>query len=249
MMPPFRTSRGCPLPLGPSITPDGANFALLCRHGRSVTLVILPEAGGITPLAELPLDARINRTGDHWHIRVHDLPEAFCYGWRVDGPHGPRTRFDPSRLLLDPAAAILSCGRPVLVVPDGRDRLEASRVVVAWKEAREARRVVRDALPFLQEAKAVMIVEVCEPGTDARAQQQIDDVATYLQRHKVDVEAKAYLHTERTVAQELLRFAGDARADLVVAGGYGHSRLGELILGGVTRSLLADSAVCCMFSH
>ena len=135
------------------------------------------------------------------------------------------------------------------MVPDGRDRLEASRVVVAWKEAREARRVVRDALPFLQEAKAVMIVEVCEPGTDARAQQQIDDVATYLQRHKVDVEAKAYLHTERTVAQELLRFAGDARADLVVAGGYGHSRLGELILGGVTRSLLADSAVCCMFSH
>ena len=109
-MPPFRTSRGRPLPLGPSLTPDGANFALLCRHGRRVTIVILPIEGGITPLAELPLDARQNRTGDHWHIRVHDLPEAFCYGWRVDGPHGPRTRFDPTRLLLDPAAAVLSHG-------------------------------------------------------------------------------------------------------------------------------------------
>ncbi len=109
-MPPFRTSRGRPLPLGPSLTPDGTNFALLCRHGRTVTLVILPAEGGITPLAELPLDARTNRTGDHWHIRVHDLPDAFCYGWRVDGPHGPRTRFDPSRLLLDPSAVILSNG-------------------------------------------------------------------------------------------------------------------------------------------
>lgn len=109
-MPPFRTSRGRPLPLGPSLTPDGANFALLCRHGSRVTLVILPDEGGITPLAELPLDARMNRTGDHWHIRVHDLPEAFCYGWRVDGPHGPRTRFDPSRLLLDPASVMLSHG-------------------------------------------------------------------------------------------------------------------------------------------
>jgi glycogen operon protein len=109
-MPPFRTSRGKPLPLGPSLTPDGANFALLCRHGRRVTLVLLPAEGGTTPLAELPLDARQNRTGDHWHIRVHDLPEAFCYGWRVDGPHGPRTRFDPSRLLLDPGAALLSDG-------------------------------------------------------------------------------------------------------------------------------------------
>ncbi len=108
-MTPFRTSRGRPLPLGPSLTPDGANFALLCRHGRRVTLVVLPVEGG-QPLAELPLDAKKNRTGDHWHIRVHDLPEAFCYGWRVDGPHGPRHRFDPSRLLIDPSAIMLSDG-------------------------------------------------------------------------------------------------------------------------------------------
>jgi glycogen operon protein len=109
-MPPFRTSRGRPLPLGASLAPDGANFALLCRHGRRVTLVILPEGDGDTPLAEYPLDAHKNRTGDHWHVRVHDLPEVFRYGWRVDGPPGPRTRFDPSRLLLDPAASVLSHG-------------------------------------------------------------------------------------------------------------------------------------------
>lgn len=109
-MPPFRTSRGRPLPLGASLAPDGANFALLCRHGRRVTLVILPEGDGGAPLAEYPLDARKNRTGDHWHVRVHDLPDTFRYGWRVDGPPGPRTRFDPSRLLIDPAASVLSHG-------------------------------------------------------------------------------------------------------------------------------------------
>lgn len=109
-MPQFRTSRGRPLPLGLSNTPDGANFSLLCRHGTAVSLVILPPEIGQPPLAEIPLDGRQNRTGDHWHVRVHDLPDTFCYGWRVDGPVGANHRFNPDRLLLDPACVILSGG-------------------------------------------------------------------------------------------------------------------------------------------
>lgn len=106
----FTTSRGRPLPLGVSPTPDGANFVLLCRHGTSVSLLILPETGGTKPIAELTLDPRKNRTGDHWHVRVHGLPNTFCYGWRVDGPKGGKNRFDPSRILLDPAATMISGG-------------------------------------------------------------------------------------------------------------------------------------------
>lgn len=109
-MPTFPTSRGRPLPLGASAAPDGVNFALLCRHGRTVHLVILPPEGGSKPIAEFELDPKKNRTGDHWHVRVGELPEAFTYGWRVDGPRGARTRFDPSVLLLDPAASMLSGG-------------------------------------------------------------------------------------------------------------------------------------------
>ena len=107
-----RTSRGRPTPLGAVATPDedGINFALLCRHGTDVTLVILPEDGSDDPLAEVQLHPRKNRTGDHWHVRVHDLPKTFCYGWRVDGPRGARHRFDPTRLLIDPAAVMLSHG-------------------------------------------------------------------------------------------------------------------------------------------
>jgi isoamylase len=104
------TSRGRPLPLGAVPISDGVNFALFCRHGTTVSLVILPETGGTTPTAEFPLDAKQHRTGDHWHIRVHGLPEVFCYGWRVDGPNGPLDRYDPKRILIDPAATMLSGG-------------------------------------------------------------------------------------------------------------------------------------------
>ena len=107
---PFRTSRGRPLPLGATPASDGANFSLLCRHGTAVTFVILPEAGGSKPLMEFALDPRKNRTGDHWHVRVHDLPGTFCYGWRVDGPPGPKNRFNPSRILIDPTSTMISHG-------------------------------------------------------------------------------------------------------------------------------------------
>ena len=106
----FRTSRGRPMPLGVTPTPDGANFALLCRHGTAVSLAIFPDTGGPAPLAEVRLDPRKNRTGDHWHVRVHGLPDVFSYGWRVDGPKGAMHRFDPTRVLLDPAAAMISNG-------------------------------------------------------------------------------------------------------------------------------------------
>ena len=106
----FPTTRGRPLPLGSSRAPNGVNFAVISRHAESVTLVILPEAGGSRPLAEIPLDRKANRTGDHWHIRVESLPEVFGYGFRVSGPKGPRHRFDPTRLLIDPCATAISNG-------------------------------------------------------------------------------------------------------------------------------------------
>jgi nucleotide-binding universal stress UspA family protein len=150
---------------------------------------------------------------------------------------------------LDPGITILRAGRPVLLVPDEFDSLEAHRIVVAWKDTREARRAVRDALPFLKGAKEAIIVTVCEHGTETQAKKHIDDVENYLLRHKVIVGAKAFLHTKQSIAAELLRFAKDERADLIVAGGYGHSRLGEWALGGVTRELLSESPLCCLFSH
>jgi glycogen operon protein len=97
------------LPLGPTQYGDGVNFALLCRHGTRVWLVLSP-ADSNTPFAELELDTERNRTGSHWHIFIHDLPKTFRYGWRVDGPPGPYTRYDPSIVLIDPAATLVAGG-------------------------------------------------------------------------------------------------------------------------------------------
>jgi nucleotide-binding universal stress UspA family protein len=160
---------------------------------------------------------------------------------------GRRQNPDDLYFTLDPGLTILRAGRPVLVVPEQIDSLVAQRIVVAWKDTREARRAARDALPLLQQAKEVTIVEVSE-ADEPYAHKRLDDVANYLVRHKVAV-AGTYLQTKRPVASELLRFANEEKADLIVAGAYGHNRLSELIFGGATRDLLADSPICCLFSH
>jgi glycogen operon protein len=105
----LRIARGRSLPLGASAQPDGVNFALLCRHGTAVFLVLYP-LDGKEPLAEIALHPRRNRTGDHWHVLVAGLPPAFAYGWRVDGPRSPGHCYDPNTVLLDPAATALTYG-------------------------------------------------------------------------------------------------------------------------------------------
>jgi glycogen operon protein len=105
----FRTSRGRSLPLGATALAEGINFALLCRHGTAVSLVLYPLEGQ-NPLSEIPLDPRMNRTGDHWHILVAGLPPQFQYGWRVEGPLGGGHRYNPELVLLDPSATAISDG-------------------------------------------------------------------------------------------------------------------------------------------
>jgi glycogen operon protein len=105
----LRIARGRSLPLGATALADGVNFALLCRHGTAVWLVLYPLEED-RPLDEIALHPRKNRTGDHWHLQVAGLPSVFRYGWRVDGPPGVGHRFDPTIVLLDPSATALSGG-------------------------------------------------------------------------------------------------------------------------------------------
>ena len=106
-MPLLKTARGRSLPLGATALADGVNFALLCRHGTSVRLVLLPVEGD-EPLAEILLDPIKHRTGDHWHILVAGLPPVFRYGWRVDGPRDRGHRFNPENILLDPSSTAVA---------------------------------------------------------------------------------------------------------------------------------------------
>ena len=150
---------------------------------------------------------------------------------------------------LDAGGVVLRADRPVLVVPPNVDTLSAMRVVVGWKDNREARRALRDALPFLERAEAVIIVEVNDAASETEPLVHAGDVVRYLARHNVQAGPTIAAHPKGGVADELIRLATAERADLIVAGAYGHSRLGEWAFGGVTRDLLTSSPVCCLLSH
>ena len=160
-----------------------------------------------------------------------------------------RENMDPHRAL-DPNVLVLKIGRPVLVVPGAATSLPLKRIAVAWKDTREARRAVSDALPLLQQAESVMIVEMPEPGdTDDQAAYRIKDVAQYLGRHGIDIVAERVRPADVTAANSLLRLVQEENIDLIVAGAWGHSRLGEWAYGGMTHDLMTESKVCCLFSH
>jgi nucleotide-binding universal stress UspA family protein len=163
----------------------------------------------------------------------------------IGQPKGFRSTYSS----LDLGAAILKMGRPTLVVPEGVTSLAAEHVVIGWKDTREARRAVRDALPFLREATRVTIFEACGPEEDKTALARLDDVARYLAMHRIKSGPMVMVHKEGSGASQLLQVAKDERADLLVTGAYGHSRLGEWVFGGVTWELLAKSPVCCLMSH
>jgi nucleotide-binding universal stress UspA family protein len=148
----------------------------------------------------------------------------------------------------DPGTVLLTAGRPVLVAPEGLTRLAAARVLIAWKDTREARRAVQSALPFLRVAEQVTMFEIADEALEGAALAHLDDLELYLGRHRIKVSGKAVLRAMGSVSEQLKSTARNEGADLIVAGAYGHTRLGEWIFGGVTRDLLRTTKVCCLFS-
>jgi nucleotide-binding universal stress UspA family protein len=105
-------------------------------------------------------------------------------------------------------------------------------------------------LPFLQEAAEVIVAEICERSDEVTdSQHRLRDVAEYLKRHAVKAISERVWPLGGTDASTLIQMAKDTSADLIVAGAYGRSRVGEWVFGGVTQSLLARSPICCLLSH
>lgn len=161
----------------------------------------------------------------------------------VVGRHGEGV-VTPRMLDVPPGPLLMEAGRPVLVVPPDVRHVSAARVVVAWKDGPAARRAVAAALPFLRDAACVHVTTVGEQGRLEGG----EEVAAHLTRHGATVTTHV-LRTEETEGEEILRFARAQKADLVVMGAYGHSRLREWIFGGVTRDILRHSSVCCLMCH
>jgi nucleotide-binding universal stress UspA family protein len=153
----------------------------------------------------------------------------------------------PEELIAE--GALFSSGRPVLVVPYiQKSGFTLERAMIAWDGGRSAARAVADALPLLAKARAIDVVIVADhegkpnelPGAD---------IAQHLARHGLDVAVKRIVAGDSDVASTLLSHAADASADFIVMGGYGHSRLREFILGGVTRGILSAMTVPTLMSH
>jgi nucleotide-binding universal stress UspA family protein len=139
-------------------------------------------------------------------------------------------------------------GRPVLVVPRyGTFPTIGERVLVAWNGAREAVRAVNDALPLLQRAQLVTVLSIDPSDADHRIPSA--DITLHLARHGVTAVAAQTRGTDLLVADILLSYAADLGADLIVSGAYGHTRLRELVLGGMTRHLLQTMTVPVLMSH
>ncbi len=150
---------------------------------------------------------------------------------------------------LDVGAAILGAGRPFLVVPAAVKSLTADQVVIGWKDTREARRAVQDALPFLHEAKRVTVMAICEKDQMEIVRRHVDDVVRYLAQHKIKAERRVEIQAHGSGADQMIGLAEDEGTDLLVTGAYGHSRLNEWVFGGMTRDLLNSSPICCLMSH
>jgi nucleotide-binding universal stress UspA family protein len=143
---------------------------------------------------------------------------------------------------------IMRAGRPILMAPPGATGLELTRTLVCWKDSREARRAVADALPILKASQQVDVVELAHEHELERARRRVADLGEWLHRHGVEATGVA-TPLDGAESAQLAAIAEDIKADLIVAGAFGHSRLREWAFGGVTHDLLARAERCTLVSH
>ncbi len=165
-------------------------------------------------------------------------------------------QLDPDRAESDlirprPEQVALGSGRPVLIVPyAGHFDDVGRRVLIAWNATREAARAVSDAMPFLTSAELVTVLTI-DPREGPRAHGELPgaDIALHLARHGVKAQIERTVSAGLPVGEVLLSRVADLGADLIVMGAYGHSRVREMLLGGVTRSVLRSMIVPVLMSH
>ena len=160
-----------------------------------------------------------------------------------------RSTIGDSFAQINPGDLVMQASRPLLVVPDACSWLDLRSVVIAWKDTAEARRAAADALPMLRKSTDVTVVEIVEgPANRPAALSRVKDVVSWLSRHGVSAAERVSDACGETGLQ-LETIASEVGAGVVVAGAYGHSRLREWILGGVTQRLIRPSNRCALLSR
>jgi nucleotide-binding universal stress UspA family protein len=173
--------------------------------------------------------------------------EACCADLLITGVDRNTSIFDTSRHV-DIGDLVMQAGRPCLIVPNGIDTLPLHHVMVGWKNTGETRRAVCDALPMLKVAGRVTVVTIAPKDEVTSAGHRLQDIIGWLKRHGIDATPIVSPSTGDDAAR-LSAILQEQGADLLVAGAYGHSRVREWALGGVTRDLLLRAGRCTLVSH
>ncbi len=147
--------------------------------------------------------------------------------------------------------ALLDSGRPVLLLPPGATAFpEAKRVMICWDASVEASKAVREAIGLMKKAERVDAVLVDPvPSFDGHGPEPGADLAAYLGRHGIETVVHRLPKEGKDTGDMLRRTAGDLGSDLMVMGGFGHSRLRERIFGGTTTNMMKNLAVPVLMAH
>ncbi|MDZ5646203.1 universal stress protein [Nitrospirillum sp. BR 11828] len=221
-------------------------------RARQTFDAVLAEAGATlaeSPVAAASPDAAAPVTGDFREVVGNQEDVAVVQARLADlsvMAQVAETTGGEALLMLE--AILLDSARPLLVVPPAfnADAGLGRRIVIAWNGSRESAQAAAQALPLLTTAEAVTVIAVETDKTDGAAGR---DLAGYLAWHGVKAQVRQPMAEGRSVGALLLAEAKAANADLLVLGGYGHSRLREMILGGVTRHVLYNAPLPVLLAH
>jgi nucleotide-binding universal stress UspA family protein len=219
----------------------------LQQHARERAEAALARFTEVASRNQISYETRIDRV---LYTAVADAlsTNARYADLAIVGQADPDDAEGPSYL---PEEVTLASGRPTLVIPYiGPAKTLGQRVTVAWNASREAARAVNDALPLLERAQGVDVVAVNPSDAPfGHGEEPGADIALHLARHGIEVEVQRIEARDLDIANTILSHIADRGSDLLVMGAYGHSRLRELVLGGVTRTILREMTVPVLMAH
>ena len=240
VFPAYRLTPPIPLPFGGEIA---AQFRGAIKKENEAIKALFDEMTASQPFVSEWRSITTERRDPAATVIEHAISADLVIASQAD----PNWQF--SDILDFPDRLVLGAGRPVIVVPSfGRHKGVPTNITVGWNNRREAARAVADALPLLKAAENVYVLTVEEAGAGSEVSITAD-IEKALQRHGVKAIVARPISTEFTVGEEIRVRAIDQHADMMVMGCYGHSRLREMALGGVTRHLLREMTVPILFSH
>jgi nucleotide-binding universal stress UspA family protein len=231
------------------IRPDASQLLVAAQASQRA------EAAGVAEAAFRAAAARYGSAKAEWRVSHEDALDAVRLNARycdlvVVGQREQDAERDTGVANGFIDELVLSCGRPVLVVPyAGHFGGAFRRALVAWNASTEASRAMSGALPLLGRADRVNVVVFQAGSPGDHGEQPGADVALYLARHGVKAAVSTYGSRGLEIGEQILTRAADLSADIIVMGAWGHSRMRELVLGGATRTLLESMTLPVLMSH